>query len=162
MATTINGYIARENDETPWSDEEWQSFKKKVNEVKNIVIGRRTYDIMKEKKEFEKIGNPFTIVLTRKKREGNDNLVFVNSPQAALDLLKEKRFSEALVAGGSTLNSSFLQENLIDEIYLDIEPFVFCDGIKLFTDNNLEKKLELIETKQISKDTIQLHYKVLK
>ncbi|TES95125.1 dihydrofolate reductase [Patescibacteria group bacterium] len=162
MATTINGYIARKNDETPWSDEEWQSFKKKVSEIGNIVIGQRTYDIMKKGEEFQKIGNPFTIVLTRKKQEGNSNFAFVNSPKKALDLLKEKGFSEALIAGGSMLNSSFMQEDLIDEIYLDIEPFVFGNGIKLFADNDFEKKLELIETKPLSKNTIQLHYKVIK
>ena len=162
MATTANGYIARKNDETPWSNEEWQSFKKKVGEIGNIIIGRRTYEIMKEKKEFQKIGDPFTIVLTRKRREGSSNLTFVNSPEKALDLLKEKGFSETLVAGGSTLNSSFMQGDLIDEIYLDVEPFIFGNGIKLFTDNDFEKKLELIETKPLSKNTIQLHYKVIK
>ncbi len=162
MATTANGYVARKNDETPWSDEEWESFKEKVSEIGNIIIGRRTYDIMKEAKDFQEIGNPFTVVLTRKKRENSENFAFVDSPQKALELLKEKGFSKTLIAGGRMLNSSFLKENLIDEVYLDIEPFIFCEGIKLFQDYKLEKKLKLLGTKQIGKNTIQLHYKILK
>ncbi len=159
MAITANGYIAKENNETPWSDEEWESFSTKVKEIKNIVIGRKTFEIMEKGGEFQKIDNPFTVIVSNKK-ENNSN--FVNSPEQAIDLLKEKGFSEVLVAGGGILNSSFMQKGLVDEIYLDIEPFLFGKGIKLFADNDFETKLELLETKQLSKNTIQLHYKILK
>lgn len=162
MATTANGYIAKENNETPWSDEEWQSFSKFVKEIKNIVIGRNTYEIMKKDDEFNKIGNPFTVVVSKEDFAYNSNFVIAKSPKEALKILKEKNFAKALVAGGGMLNSSFMKENLIDEIYLDIEPIVFGKGIKLFSDNNFDAKLELIENKSLSKNTIQLHYKVLK
>lgn len=162
MATTANGYIAKTTNETPWSKEEWKSYQKKVSETRNIIIGWNTYQIMKEKGEFPKIGNPFAIVLTTEKQKGDAQFAFVDSPQKALNLLKEKGFSEALVAGGGMLNSSFIKENLVDEVYLDIEPLFFGNGIKLFSDNDFEKKLELIETKQLSKNTVQLHYKIIK
>lgn len=58
------------------------------------------------------------------------------------------------------MNSSFLKERLIDEIYLDVEPIILSNGIKLFADAEFESKLELIEIKKISKDEVQLHYKV--
>lgn len=161
MATTANGYIAKEDNETPWSKEEWNNFSKKIKEVKNLIIGRKTFDIMKKGNEFQKIGNPFTIVVSKKK--GNDpNFEFADSPEKALEILKEKGASEALIAGGSKLNSSFMQKKLIDEIYLDIEPLIFGKGIPIFEKNNLDIKLELIKTRKLSKNTIQLHYKVLK
>ncbi len=159
MAITANGYIAKENDETPWSDEEWKSFSEKVKEIKNLVIGRKTFDIMEQGKEFQKIGNPFTVIVSNQKE---NNFNFVNSPEQAINLLKEKGFSEVLVAGGGLLNSSFMQKGLVDEIYLDVEPFLFGKGIQLFAKNDFETKLELLETKQLSKNVIQLHYKVLK
>ena len=159
MAITANGYIAKENNETPWSDEEWESFSEKVKKIKNLVVGRKTFEIMEQGEEFQKIGNPFTVIVSNQK-ENNSN--FVNSPEQAIKLLKERGFFEILVAGGSTLNSSFLQKTLVDEIYLDIEPFLFGKGIKLFTENDFETKLELLKTKQLSKNVIQLHYKILK
>ena len=162
MATTVNGYIAKENDETPWSDEEWLSFSRFVKEVKNIVIGRRTYEIMKSNDEFGKIGNPFTVVVSKEDFAHNSNFAIAKSPKEALKILEEKGFAKALVTGGGMLNSSFMKENLIDEIYLDIEPLVFGKGIKLFSDNNFDAKLELIETKSLSQNTIQLHYRILK
>ena len=159
MAITANGYIAKENNETPWSDEEWESFSEKVKKIKNLVVGRKTFEIMEQEEEFQKIDNPFTVIVSNQK-ENNSN--FVNSPEQAINLLKEKGFSEILVAGGGKLNSSFMQKGLVDEIYLDIEPFLFGKGIKLFAENDFETKLELLETKQLSKNVIQLHYKILK
>ena len=159
MAITANGYIAKENNETPWSNEEWESFSEKVKEIKNLVIGRKTFEIMKQGNEFQKIDNPFTVIVSNQK-ENNSN--FVDSPEQAIKLLEKKGFSKILVAGGGTLNSSFMQKGLVDEIYLDVEPFLFGKGIKLFADNDFETKLELLETKQLSKNTIQLHYRILK
>jgi len=162
MATTVNGYIAKENNETPWSDEEWESFSKFVKEIKNIIIGKNTYDIMNESDEFSKIGNPFTVVVSKEDFAHNSNFAIAKSPKEALKILKEKRFAKALIAGGGMLNSSFMKEKLVDEIYIDVEPLVFGKGIKLFSDNNFDAKLELVEAKNLSKNTIQLHYKILK
>ena len=159
MAITANGYIAKEDNKTPWSDEEWQSFSEKVKEIKNLVIGRKTFEIMQKEKEFQKIGDPFTVIVSNQKE---DNSNFVNSPKQAIKLLEEKGFLKILVAGGGILNSSFMQKGLIDEIYLDIEPFLFGKGINLFAENDFETKLELLETKQLSKNVIQLHYRILK
>ena len=158
MAMTANWYIARQNNETPWSNEERESFSEKVKEAKNLIIGRKTFELMEKEEEFQKIWNPFVIVISKEKK---DNFNFVNSPEKALELLKEKGFTQGLIAGGGILNSLFLQKGLIDEIYLDIEPYIFGKGIKLFAENDFETKLELLSTKQLSKNTIQLHYKII-
>ena len=158
MAMTANGYIAKTNNDTPWSNEEWLSFSKKVQEAKNLIVGRKTFEIMKKGDEFEKIGKPLTIVVSEKQTGFN----FVNSPEKAVDFLKKKGFSEILVAGGGKLNTSFMQKGLIDEVYLDIEPFVFGSGIKLFADGEWENKLKLLGTKLLSKNVVQIHYKVIK
>ena len=109
IAITANWYIARENNETPWSDIEWNDFSKKVKEIKNIVIDRKTFEIMKQENEFQKIGNPFVVVVSNQK-DNNSNFEFVSSPEKALNLLKGNGFHEALVAGWGILNSSFMQK----------------------------------------------------
>ncbi|MFH1174484.1 MAG: dihydrofolate reductase family protein [archaeon] len=162
VAMTVNGYIAKENNKTPWSNEEWSSFSTFVKETKNIVIGKNTYTIMKKSGEFGKIGNPFTVVVSKENFAQNSNFAAAKSPKEALKILKEKNFAKALVAGGGMLNSSFMKENLIDEIYLDVEPLVFGKGIKLFLDTDFDAALELLGTKNLSQNTIQLHYRVLK
>ena len=86
----------------------------------------------------------------------------MKSPKDALDILKKDKFSKALVAGGGTLNTSFIKENLVDEIIIDVEPKILGKGIKLFSDDDFESNLELIRTKKLSNNEIQLRYKVLK
>ena len=34
MAMSVNGYVATEQDETPWSDEEWESYHNAVMKAK--------------------------------------------------------------------------------------------------------------------------------
>ncbi len=94
-------------------------------------------------------------------KSDNSNLTFVTKPSEALRFLKQQGLKEALIAGGGKLNGSFMKEELVDEIYLDIEPTVFGKGIPLFGDANFESKLQLINIKKLSGNEIQLHYHVL-
>lgn len=161
IAQTVNGYIAKENDETPWSKQIWDSYYKIANQFKAIILGRRTYEIMKQVNEFDKINNPFVIVLSNEVKQHSE-IQFVKSPQEAIKLLKSKNFKEVLVGGGSKLNASFMKAGLIDEIILDIESLILGKGIKLFADEDFEVKLKLIKTSKLSDDIIQLHYKIKK
>jgi dihydrofolate reductase len=164
MSTTVNGYIARENDDTDFvSDTEWESFVNMVKKVDNIIIGRRTYEIMQKSDDFARLSESKIVVVTSNVlKSENPNVFFANTPEDALKLLQDKGFSEALVAGGGKLNSSFMKENLIDEVYLDVEPIVLGKGIKLFADDDFETNLELIEVNKLSPNEVQLHYRVIK
>ena len=73
-----------------------------------------------------------------------------------------KGLKQVIVAGGGILNASFLSKNLIDEIYFDIEPNLFTNGINLFEGGDFDLKLKLLGTKMLSENEIQLHYKILK
>lgn len=53
-------------------------------------------------------------------------------------------------------------KNLINEIYLDAEPAIFCKGMRLFRENDFEARLKLLEIKKLSDDELQLHYQILK
>lgn len=162
MAVTVNGYIAKGNDDTSWiTVEEWNSYSAMVRKAGNLIIGHRTYDILTKQPEFVEFSEiKIMIVSTNDFQTLSPNHVIVKTPQEALGVLKD--FEEVIVAGGGNLNASFMQENLIDEIYLDIEPIALGKGIKLFADSDFEVKLELLESRNITKDEIQIHYKVLK
>lgn len=167
MAMTVNGIVAKENDDTTWVTEtEWKSFSGTVKKIGNMVIGRRTYEIMLKNDEFNKSGltKIKTVVLTRASLKIHDpKFVFtVQSPKQALEILLNQGFRKMLVCGGGGLNSSFMKEGLIDEIYLDVEPIIFGKGIRLFEDSNFESNLQLIGSKKLSKNEIQLHYRVKK
>lgn len=133
-----------------------------------MIIGRRTYEVMLQNDEFNRSNlNEIKTVVVAHKGElvkiHNPQFVFrAKSPKEAIDILRTQGFKIIIVCGGGGLNASFMKENLIDEIYLDIEPIVFGRGIRLFAEADFETNLELIETKKLSPSEIQLHYKVKK
>ena len=162
MTITANGYIAKENNQTPWNEDTWSSYYRIARQYKAIIIGKKTYEIMKEFNDFEKIGNPFVIILSTSLSEKSDNLIVVKSIEETIKILNERGFKEVLICGGSKLNSSFLKENLMDEIILDIDSKIFGNGIPLFNKTDNDLRLSLISVKKISDKLYQTYYKVVK
>ena len=162
MAISANGMIAKANDNTAWiSETEWNSYASIVKQSGCLIVGRRTYHILTKQPEFADLKDVKLVVVSKSEFTTiAPNHFVVSSLKEALEKVKE--FASVIVAGGSILNSSFIKEDLVDEIYLDIEPIVLGKGIKLFDDGDFEKELELLETKQLSKDEIQLHYKIIR
>lgn len=162
MAITANGFIAKEDDNTDWiSKEEWDCYVQMAKKVGNFVIGHRTYDILTKQDGFEELADVQLVVVSNKDFELlSPKHLRVKTPKDALSLLAD--FEEVLIVGGGILNTSFLKEKLIDEIYLDIEPIIFGKGIPLFSPENINFDLKLIDTKKISDNTLQLHYQVIK
>ena len=69
---------------------------------------------------------------------------------------------EVILAGGTTINSLFLKENLVDELIITVEPLLFGKGLTLFKNLDLNIRLELIETKQLEDGVLNLKYKIIK
>ena len=163
MAISVNGMIAnKEDDNTSWiSEMEWNSYSSAVRNAGCLVVGRRTYHILTKQPEFSEFKDVEVVAVSSKNfptLEKNHHVA--NSAKEALDKLKD--FETVIIAGGGILNSSFLKEGLIDEIYLDIEPIALGKGINIFENKDFEVNLELLGTKQLSPNEIQLHYKVIK
>lgn len=163
MAISANGLIAKSDDDTSWiTKEEWESYSAAVRKAGNLIVGHRTYDILTKQPEFSDLGNAQLVVVSKDhdlKTVSKEHLV-ADSPRKALALLDG--FREVVVAGGGILNGAFLAENLVDEIYLDVEPIVIGEGVSVFRDRKFEKKLKFLGQRNISDNEIQLHYRVVK
>lgn len=162
MAISINGFVAGENDDTSWvSGEEWDSFGKIAKGVGNVIIGRRTYEIMSDGGELDNFRDLVVVVVTNKDLGGLPKFaVIAKTARDALEKLRNKGFEKALVAGGGGLNTSFLNEKLIDEIYIDVEPQILGKGVPLFKASDISQRLKLLEVNKLSNNTVQLHYEV--
>ena len=165
MGISINGYIAKENGDSEWtSDEDLKGFYEQSKNAGNIIMGKNTY-FAASKSGYFPFPDSLNVVVSHEhiKNTWGDNVIVTNeSPKEILSMLEQKGFTMAFLAGGGQLNTSFIKENLIDEIYLDVEPLILGKGIKVFAEENFEFNLALIETKKLNSDTVQLYYKVLK
>ena len=162
MATTVNGMAAKENDDTPWSQEEFAAYYGDIKRVGNVVIGRRTFEIVKNsEEEMSRIKDIVAVVVSHQKID-DEHFISVTSPQEALQNLTEKGFSEAIIGGGGELNASFLKEGLIDEMIIDVEPMVFGKGIPLFAPGDFDATLKLLSTQKLNANTVRLRYQVIR
>ncbi len=160
MASTLNGFIAKENDDTSWiSNEEWDSYSARIRKAGNLIVGRRTYYILTKQPEYSELKDVKLVVVSHQdiQKVDRDHIV-VTTPRESLEILKD--YEEVVIAGGGILNASFVEENLVDEIYIDIEPILFGKGIILFNGEDCERRLKLIDIKKITKNEVQLHYLV--
>ncbi|OGD63502.1 hypothetical protein A2160_01020 [Candidatus Beckwithbacteria bacterium RBG_13_42_9] len=165
LAMTVNGLIARNDDDTSFvSKTEWETYPALVKEIGNMVVGRRTYEIMRQEDQFDDFAGITIVVVTTDKqfKPAAQSHYPAKSPREAVALLEKQGFKEITVAGGSKINASFMKENLVDEVYLDLEPVLLGKGIGLFAPSGFEVKLELLGSKKISANEIQLHYKVIR
>lgn len=160
MTMSVNGVIARYNDETPWSEAVWKLYSQRVKKCGNIIVGRRTYEIMKRAEEFQKIGNPYSVVVSSKKIR-DKGVLGAKSPSEALMILKHRGFKTALVAGGDKLGSAFLEQGLVDEIILDVEPVLIGRGMRFFN-SKYDLKVSLAGANRLKTNIVQLRYKVLR
>ncbi len=167
MTISLNGIIARENNEEDFlSDYNWFTFVELAHKAGCTIWGRKTYDVVTETyskqlldtiKEVKKL-----IVSADKDFKPNEGFESVKSPKDALEKAEELGFKEVILSGGSGLNSSFVKENLIDEIIVNIEPVIIGKGIPLFSPSDFDLKLSEPEVEMKQHGIIQLRYKVRK
>ncbi len=162
MAMSVNGMIATTDGESDFlSEEETAEFIAKIRSAGCIVVGSTTYQILTELPEFQELKDVKLVVVSAKGVQISDPAhQIAHSPKEALEMLSS--FSEVVIAGGGALNASFLADNLVDELYLDVEPIVLGEGIPLFRGQDFERKLLFLGQKMFSENEIQLHYQVIK
>ena len=164
MAITINGFIADPHDDTDWV-KDLDALKKTITEFGIIVMGKRTYDECMKYHVFPYEG-AINIVMTHDNSllsQSTENTIFSNkSPKEIIQLAEEKGFDSLLIIGGGHINGSFLKEEFIDEIILDVHPMIMAKGIKLFEDEFDYKNLELVSHEEMNDQILQVKYKVKK
>ena len=161
MAVTLDGKIGKSPDHFPdWTGKEDKKLFAAISRKAGVVImGSKTFDTFGVPLPGRK-----NVIMTRdpKRVSHQDELVFTNKkPGQILGMLEEEGYSEAILAGGSLVNSLFAEENLIDEIVVTISPIIFGHGISLFSEEvSLSLKLRAME--RIGEDLVYLKYSVVK
>lgn len=162
MAISLDGFVAKTGGDSDWvSDVDTPVFEQKIKEFGCIILGHNTFKQFHS--ELYPIKGVTNIVISKSSEIKNEEGVFfVKSPEEAVNLAESKNFEQVLLIGGGHINGSFIKEGLIDEIFIDVHPFIFGKGIKIFEGFEGDVKLELLESKNLDKGQILLYYKVLK
>lgn len=98
---------------------------------RTYLMGRQSYDLLRRQAAQE--GLAVEVVIVSDVPLQAEGICVVGSPQQALEHLGQKGISRALVAGEGQLDSAFLSQGLVDELYLNILPAVTNTGTVLAT-----------------------------
>lgn len=163
MATSINGFITRGEDDTDWvSKTDWKEFDSLMRECGIVAMGRKTYESFGDDFPCEGAVN---VVLTSKQelltQKTSDNVVFTNkSPKEVIEMAEGRSFKKMMLIGGMTLNTAFLEDNLVDEIWLSVHPLLIGDGLRVMDKFDCFRKLSRIGVKELDEGLVQIRYKV--
>ena len=102
-----------------------------------------------------------TYVFSRTQPPGErDGVIFTRqSPAAWLRKIRARPGKHSFHMGGGELARSFLQADLIDELYLGIVPILLGRGIPFFPAGFPQRDFTLVENKTYSKSQISLTYR---
>lgn len=164
MAISVNGHITRGEDDSDWvSQTDWAEFDSLKRESKVMIMGGRTLEQFED--DFPQDG-ALNVVMTHNpellKKVTPNALYSDQSPSEILKTLEAKGFTQVMLIGGMTLNTSFMKENLIDEVSLSVHPLFIGKGKTVTQELDIFKNLEFIGSKELAEGLIQLRYKVNK
>lgn len=166
IAASLDGYIADQNggidflNETagPAPDLGYEAF---YASVQGIIFGGNTYRQVKNELSpdvWPYAGTP-CYVYSRRQNPEDPNVRFTQlPPKQLLETIWDEHPGNIWLMGGGEIIRSFMQENLIDEYYIYIQPTILGDGIPLFPASFPKADLSLQRCTQIG-EIVELVYR---
>lgn len=171
FVSSVDGKITHGNDPDiyKWtSKEDSDHFFSLLNQYNLIIMGSKTYEAARSKIKLSP--SKLRIVVTKnprkyKKEEQKDIIEFIDeSISHVIPNLEKRGYKKALFVGGCNLFGELLQLNLVNELYLTIEPYLFGKGLPLIEKEIVPKvSLVLEEVDKLNdKGTLLLKYIIKK
>lgn len=155
FVSTLNGKITRgDNPEVRiWSSKNDQDYYMGIWADANLILmGSSTYDL----NVITPARGRLVVVLTRrpedyKDREVSGQMEFTSkSPEELVSLYKDSGYELMTVVGGPKVATSFLNQSLVDELWLTIEPRLFGKGLNLIADDNIDVQLRMLSCERVN------------
>lgn len=162
IASSFDGYIAKENGDIDWLPQNTPSgYDEFYKTIDTVIMGKKTYDQVLTFGAYPYKGKNSFVFTKNDTLTKDENVEFVSNVKEFTRNLISSSKKNIWLIGGSELLSFLLNHKLVDEIILSIIPVVLGKGIPLFKNINQETKLELIKTTQYA-GLVELRYNVLK
>jgi len=181
MHTSLDGFVAGPNGEMNWIkvDEEMFDFVATMTaQADTALYGRVTYEMMqsywptagdepgasKHDKEHSAWYNKVPKVVlstTLRESELQNTTVISDDLSERINKVKQADGKNILIFGSPRASQSLLNEGLIDEFWLFVNPIILGEGMPLFKDITGTTKLKLAGSKTFASGVIALHYEKL-
>jgi len=163
---SLDGYIARRNGAMDYLDIDKEGEALMADffaKIDTTIMGRKTaagWAKMRNSGEIQETPGMANYVISRRwkpgKRDGFE--VVSGSLTAFVKKLTRRSGKDIYLGGGGELARSFLQEDLVDELFIGIGPVLLGDGIPAFPGKFPQRNFKLTECKSYSNGSVGLRY----
>lgn len=181
MHTSLDGFVAGLNGELNWvklGDDMFDFVAEMTAQSDTALYGRVTYEMMQSywpdagkkpnasKHDIEHstwYNKVSKVVLSQTMQEAglhNTRVIGGQLPDN-INKIKQEEGKNILIFGSPGASRSLLNEGLIDEFWLFVNPIILGKGMPLFKDITGTTKLKLTESKTFASGVIALHYEKL-
>jgi dihydrofolate reductase len=168
FVATLDGKITKWGDPyaRKWSSKEDQDYFRMIwKDSRLIVMGSSTYLAHRVKPS----ANHHFVVMTSDPAKYKEfampgQLEFSDeSPSQLTSRFEEQGYKQMLLVGGPHVATSFLKEQLVDELWLTIEPRIFGKGGNFVIEDDLDIDLALLSCEKVNeRGTLITKYALLK
>ena len=178
MHTSLDGFVATVNGELDWAklDDAMFDFVGEITQQADTALyGRVTYEMMEgywptagsqpnaskhDIEHSEWYNSVPKIVLSRTMKDaGPDVTVISDNLTENINKIKNREGKNIVIFGSPSAANSLLNEGLVDEFWLFVNPILLGEGIPLFKGVPATVKLNLVESKKFDAGVMALHYR---
>lgn len=143
---------------TTWTTKsDKQFFMRRSKQAGTVVMGLNTFNTFGKALKDRRL-----IILTPEPQDLTvEGVEAVNeSPTDLIKRLESEGVKELAVCGGAYVYTEFMATGLVEELYINVMPKVFGQGVRLFG-QEFDYNLTLLETATLDDgNSVMLHYKV--
>jgi dihydrofolate reductase len=178
MHVSLDGFVAGPTGEIDWislDDEIFEDVHSQVSKADTALFGRVTYRVMESywptaadrqgatKHDREHSGwlNPAPKIVfsrTLKRVDWQNTRIVKGRVGEEIAELKKQPGKNLILFASPGLASTFMNLNLIDEYWFNVNPIVLGKGIPLFKDLSDMHLLKLLDSKTYKAGVVNLHY----
>lgn len=161
-AVTLDGKIAK-NSRHPstWtSAEDKKFFTAELKKYDLLILGNNTFKAIENKGS----GSQDYLIFSRTPLPQPSSNVRYFNPEVEnfLNYITSKNYQNVAILGGTQIYNWFLAHDLINEIYITIEPLIFGAGLPLFSKGTIDQKFQLVSCDRLNAvGTLLLRYQKL-
>ena len=171
IATSLDGYIARENGDLDWlpgsggqdGDEDY-GYHDFMDSIDVLVIGRNTYEMVLSFGQWPYGNRPVVVLSSKPVQIPPDIAETVEarscSPAELVKELAERGAKHLYIDGGKTIQG-FLNAGLIQQLIITRIPVLIGRGIPLFGPLDKDIRLRHIDTRSFAQGLVQSTYEIL-
>ncbi|WP_321332133.1 dihydrofolate reductase [uncultured Bacteroides sp.] len=133
-----------------------------AHQIGNMVIGRKTFELFINSPGAKESLQGIELAVISQNKEQIEGVTFLKDIESVIEHFKKIGHTKIFVAGGALTYQNFINRGYVDEFYLNYVPVMTKNGVPLIDGIKADINLTLIESRTISFDILQAHYKVTK